>query len=311
MNNLIKMLSDDEISKMANLIGFKNKIPIESYDVFRNGIILGLQHIRDKLTKDEEWFTTVLNYALENRKVQQAEPKNPYDSQQVLNNWIDEFPKWKKDQTISEDELAAFPENMSLYIIIGEIANTDFQNGHISEAVMENVHMRLFDKEGEKKAYLQALQDVTEEVYYTIISKDEFYKIFYPDAFKALPKIGMGIDPVEKGGVSFYQKMDNIISVTRPSITKEDFEKDVKKATSFFTGSQLIPETFTIKDLNGTNITVTDIHAALKQATNCVELHEEAKLAHDAGHDVIYHADAHKEWNHILTELKKINNAAQ
>jgi hypothetical protein len=62
----------------------------------------------------------------------------------------------------------------------------------------------------------------------------------------------------------------------------------------------------TISDIDGSTIEVTDYKAALAQAKECVELHEETKASKLKNSNVYYFADAHRRWNHVLRELEKL-----
>ena len=61
-----------------------------------------------------------------------------------------------------------------------------------------------------------------------------------------------------------------------------------------------------ISDINGNLVEVTDTLKALEQCQAAVLFHEKAKADYEKDNTIYYFEDAHKDWQHKLTQLEKL-----
>lgn len=64
-----------------------------------------------------------------------------------------------------------------------------------------------------------------------------------------------------------------------------------------------------ITDINGKKIEVTDLDEAINQAEAAVHWHQKEKKEKQHNPLVFYFPEAHKQWEHILSELLKLKKS--
>lgn len=64
--------------------------------------------------------------------------------------------------------------------------------------------------------------------------------------------------------------------------------------------------TFIISDIEGKEVEVTDLEAAIKEAKQAVDWHDACKKDKETNPESLYFPKAHDDWNHKLLELEKL-----